>query len=288
MKIAIVGPGAIGGALAGWLEATGAAELVLCARTPFAELRVERRDGESITRPRVVTSPDAVSTVDLVIVATKTYDAGSTADWLRVLRDSTTVVAIVQNGVEHVARFRPFVPEPLIVPVIIDCPVERSAPGHIRVRGPASMQVRDDRHGREFAALFRTAPVDVTLTDDFTTAAWRKLCLNVAGAVPASLGRGDGIARDPAVAAQMAGLVLEAVRVGCAEGAELDDRIADEVLATYRAAPLDRFNSLSADHRAGRPTEIDARNGAVVRIGARHGVPTPLNARVVAQLRAGS
>lgn len=45
-------------------------------------------------------------------------------------------------------------------------------------------------------------------------------------------------------------------------------------------------NSLHADRLAGRPMEVDARNGAVVRFGAKHGIATPLNKAVVALLEA--
>jgi 2-dehydropantoate 2-reductase len=58
------------------------------------------------------------------------------------------------------------------------------------------------------------------------------------------------------------------------------------VLQGYRAAPPDSVNSLHADHAAGRQTEIDARNGAIVRLGRKHGIATPCNGMAVALLAA--
>jgi 2-dehydropantoate 2-reductase len=49
----------------------------------------------------------------------------------------------------------------------------------------------------------------------------------------------------------------------------------------------DRNNSMLADRLAGRPMEIEARNGVIVRLGEKHGIPTPLNRMAVALLRAG-
>jgi 2-dehydropantoate 2-reductase len=51
---------------------------------------------------------------------------------------------------------------------------------------------------------------------------------------------------------------------------------------------MDSVNSILADRLAGRPMEIDARNGVVVRLGAKHGVPTPLNAFAAALLETAS
>jgi 2-dehydropantoate 2-reductase len=58
----------------------------------------------------------------------------------------------------------------------------------------------------------------------------------------------------------------------------------DEVVEGARKAPLDSINSLLADRTAGRQMEIDARNGAIVRFGRKHGIPTPLNEMAVALL----
>ena len=53
-----------------------------------------------------------------------------------------------------------------------------------------------------------------------------------------------------------------------------------------RRAPRDAGNSMLADRRAGRPMEIDARNGVIVRLGRKHGIPAPMNALMVALLEA--
>jgi 2-dehydropantoate 2-reductase len=83
-------------------------------------------------------------------------------------------------------------------------------------------------------------------------------------------------------------LVRECLAVGRAEGASLDDALIEGVLNSYRNGPADAINSLHADRLAGRLIEIDARNGAIVRLGRRHGVATPVNQMVVALLDAAS
>jgi 2-dehydropantoate 2-reductase len=76
----------------------------------------------------------------------------------------------------------------------------------------------------------------------------------------------------------------ECIAVARAEGAALDDSMIEGTLDIFRKGPADILNSLHADRLAGRRMEIDARNGAVVRFGRKHGIPTPCNQMVVALL----
>jgi 2-dehydropantoate 2-reductase len=153
-------------------------------------------------------------------------------------------------------------------------------------RGDAVLAVPDDPSGARFAALFDGSRVSVERAGDFTTRAWVKLCVNVAGAVTALTGRPLGVIRRPDVAEFARALVRETMIVAQAEGAHLTDDLADAVVDDLQRGNPEATPSILQDLRAGRPLEWDARNGAVVRAGARHGVPTPLNAAVCALLAA--
>ena len=283
--IAIVGPGAVGGAIAAWLAQTGRHQVVLCARRALDELRVTTADDRTlVTHPAVVTDPAKAPAVDWVLVTTKAYDAAGAAQWLEALCSKGAPVAVLQNGVEHRERFAAFVAADRIVPVMVDCPAERVSPTVIRQRGAAIMAVQDDRLGREFAELFAGTEIALTLTADFKSAVWRKLCVNAVGAISALLLKPAGVMRDERLAEVARGMVRECIAVGRAEGAVLDDNLMESVLAGYRAAPIDAVNSLHADRAAGRPMEVDARDGVIVRFGRRHGIATPLNAMAAALL----
>lgn len=169
---------------------------------------------------------------------------------------------------------------------MIDMPCERRAPTHFAQRGPGRLIAAEGEIGRAFRDLFEGTPFAVELTADMPTALWRKLCFNAAGVinaltlVPARVFQSDD-------AAELArAIVRECIAVGRAEGAALDEAIADAVVQGYRNAAPDSVNSLHADRAAGRPTEIDARNGVIVRLGARHGVATPCNAMAAALMNA--
>ena len=285
-RVAIVGVGAIGGALAGLLQTAGRHEITLCTRRPLNALIVHTPVGDVQVNAQNVTDPTHSGAVDWVIVATKTYDAEGAAAWFPALCGTGAPVAIVQNGVEHRERFAPYLSTGRLLPVVIDVPTERQADGSVRVRGATLMKVEDIQLGRDFAALFLGTTAKMMLVDDFTTAAWWKLCINSVGALNALTLKPAGVLREEAMGRVAMEMVAECVAVGRAEGANLDDNLPEQVMAMYHAQPADSVNSLLADRLAGRQMESDARNGAIVRKGEKHGIATPMNRMAVALLQA--
>ena len=281
LSIAVVGPGAVGGTIAAWLARSPlAGDLTLCARSPLDRLVVETPDGSIIeAEPRVVTEPAQIAEpVDWVLIATKAYDVTGAAAWLKPLLSPNTRVAVLQNGVEHVERFTPFLAAERILPVIVDVPTERTAPGRIQHRRNGTVTVPAGEAGAAFVALFAESVIEASTTDDFLTAAWTKLSLNCAGAVNALTGEPGGVVRAEGIADLMREMVWECVRVGRAVGADLGDNIPDWVVGRAMTSPADSVNSLLGDRLAGRPMEWDARNGVIVRFGQQHGIATPVNA----------
>jgi 2-dehydropantoate 2-reductase len=284
--VAVVGVGAIGGVVAARLASAGR-NVVLCVREPFDELVVEGPDGTVTVTPPVVTSPEAVGSVPWVLLATKAHQTSGASGWLRALATPQTTIVILQNGVEHEARVRPFAHAATLVAAVVECRAARIAPGRIAQHTAAEIVVPATDAGRNFLALCEGTPLGVRVTADFVTAAWRKLCLNVAGgAITALSDRTLGVLRRPDVADVARGLIRECIEVGRAEGAVLEEELADEIVGAMVRGPEDASTSMLADRRAGQPLEVDARNGAVVRIGARHGIKTPLNGALTALLAA--
>ncbi len=272
--------------MAAWLEKTGRHQVTLCARRPLGELHVETPQGPLVARPVVLTAPEQAKPVDWVLVATKAYDAAGAATWLKGLAAQGAPVAILQNGIEHRERFAPYLPAAQIVPVMVDAPAERTDPTHIRQRGTAKMVVQDDARGREFVALFAGTPIEVATTPDLKSAVWGKLCLNSSGVINALILQPTAAMHDEQLGELLKAMVRECMAVGRAEGAVFEDGLPEKILASQRAAPPDSVNSIQADRAAGRPMELDARNGVIVRLGRKHGIPTPYNEMAVALLAA--
>jgi 2-dehydropantoate 2-reductase len=245
-------------------------------------LSVDTPDGLVNVHANFVTNPHEAFEVDWVIVATKAYDVAGAAKWLKPLRLNGAPVAVLQNGVEHEERFAPYVPMEKILPVMVDCPAERQAPDRVRQRGVMHLKVPDSALGRSFVKLFAGTPADVTTVPDFKSVVWRKLCFNSAGVLSALVLQPAGVVRGEAIGNVALQIIRECAAVARAEGANLEENVAEIVLAAQRAAPADSVNSMLADRQAGRPVEIDARNGVIVRLGRKHGIATPANSMAVA------
>jgi 2-dehydropantoate 2-reductase len=288
-RVAVVGPGAIGGAFAAAVQQTGYGDLVLCARRPLDELVVDRDDGDSVVvSAPVLTDPAAVDNpVDWVLLAVKAHQTEEAGGWLRTLAGPGSVVVVLQNGVEHCERVRPLAGEAMVLPAIVRCSAEPSGPGHIRLYDKPRLIVPAGPESQVLAKLMAVG-AQVDLTEDFTTELWRKLCSNAVAGLMVLAGRRAGIFRNADVAALARGLVAECLAVARAEGAQLPDSIVDTVVAGYAAMSADRGSSIVYDREAGRPLEWDARNGVIRRLGARHGIPTPISDVIVPLLAVAS
>ena len=286
-SIAVIGPGAIGGTLAAWLAQDPGFDLTLCARTPLDNLRVETPDGVITASPQVLTDPAAASAVDWVLVCTKTYDVETTKPWLDRLVGPQTRVAIVQNGVEHAKLFAHLVPAERIVPVMINLPAARSAPGRIVQHRHGIIAVPVGGNGEDFAALFAKTKITATAEADFVSQLWVKLTSNCATILPALTLRATGPVWSEELEAIVRGLVEECAAVGRAEGADVPQAVIDEAIQRFRDMPEGASaGSIHADRLAGNAMEIDARNGVIVRLGRQYGIPTPMNALLVTLLGA--
>jgi 2-dehydropantoate 2-reductase len=286
-RIAVVGVGAIGGAVAAPLAASGRHDVVLCVREPFERLVVKSPNKTCEVQARCATDPARTAPADWILLATKAQDVPGAAKWLAALAREGTVIAVLQNGVEHRERLAPFQGPAEVLPVVVELPAKRTAPGRIELRGGARLTAPAGRAGAALAALFAASEVVVETTGDFLSVSWRKLCLNSAsGALLALTGRTAEVLHAPGMAELALGIMRECAAVGRAEGAELDAALPDQILARILALPPGAGNSMLYDRQARRPLELDARNGVIVRLGARHGIATPLNAAVTALLAA--
>jgi 2-dehydropantoate 2-reductase len=255
-----------------------------CVRQPFEELVVEG-PAPLRAKPRVLVDPADAETCAFVVLATKAYDVEGAAPWLRRLVGAGSVVAVLQNGVEHEERVRPYVGDARVLPVVVQCPATLVAPGHVAQREPAMFLVPATAEGEAFAALFDGAPTKVETVSDFTTAVWRKLCFNTVSGGLTTLHRvGMGVTRQPDVAARARVLMNECMAVARAEGARLGAGDAADLLAYMQAQGDDVATSMLTDRLAGRRLEIDARNRVIVRLGERHGVATPENEELTREL----
>ncbi len=291
--IAIIGSGSIGGFLAYQLARRNA-PLTLCTRSPFDTLVIEDADGRHEVEVPVLTDASEVGHAEWVLLSTKAHQTPDAADWIRgTCGPSTRGVVVLQNGVEHEERVAPLVAGAPVLPAVVNIAAEAIAPGRIRHHAYARLEVPANALGRAFAALFEDTEVSVGLVEDFTSTVWRKLIANVtASPITALTGRRIEVMADPSIRVLATDLARECIAVANAAGAQIDVDEADTVIdgMAHNATTVysDFGSSMLYDRMAGRTTEHEALTGAVVRNGARYGIPTPLNAAILALLRGAS
>ena len=294
-RVAVIGPGAVGGYFGGMLARAGA-RVTFAGRpgTRGEHLAAMERDGLRIEGPKVretisvevADTHTALSAADLVLFCVKTVDTDQAARGIAPHVAEGAVVVSLQNGVDNVERLRAAGVDALAAVVFVGASVER--PGVIDHRGRGDLVLgalpggtRADLPGSvpRVAAWFERAGVPCRVSERIEEELWLKLIINsMANSIAAVTGATYGEILEFAPAWRLAVAVArEALEVGRAAGVRLDF---DDVLARARAV-IESVRRATASTRQdierGRPTEIDALNGYVSRRGAEQGVATPVN-----------
>jgi 2-dehydropantoate 2-reductase len=245
-----------------------------------------------VGRPQATTDASELPPCELAIVATKSmHTAAATAAVAHALEDGA--VCSVQNGLgneEAIAEHVPRVIRGTTFPAghVVE-------PGHVHwdvegdtTIGPFEPRPASGEEVERLAEACTRAGLPTSAVADARGPQWRKVIFNAAtNPVGALTGLTHGrVCEDEALRRLVSGLVDEGKAVAAAEGIVLD---ADpEELIDYAARPdvaYDHKASMLQDVEARRQTEVDYLNGGIVRFGQARGVPTPLNAAVVALIK---
>lgn len=291
LTLAVLGPGGIGGLLAALLSRAGHHVTCLAGDDTAAHLRTQgirvrsKQFGE-FTAP-VEADTELRSPVDAVLIAVKhtALDAALTRLPAPALGDALLVPYL--NGVEHPAALREHHRPDRVAPAVIRAESTRVAPGVIEHTSPFAEidltgdQVPGPRLDALAHALTEAGPTTRVLPDE-TAALWAKMAFLAPFALVTTryaLPLGEVRIRHRE---QLTALVEETAAVSRACGAPADPA---QALARYDAFPPATKSSMQRDAEAGRPLELDAIGGALLRAAERHGVPVPTTARLVRELR---
>lgn len=288
MRVAVFGAGAIG-AYHGARMADGGADVSLIARG--AHLAALRERGLRIVEPDRTTThrlvatddPGAVGPVDVVLFCVKSYDTDSAAGRLGPLLQGETAVVSLQNGVDNEERIAAAIGWGHVLGGAAYILAGVREPGVVTAGGPRSIVFGEWSGGeptprvRAILDVAARGGIGATAARDIQVAKWEKFTLLTAfSALTATVRLGLGEIRDaPAARAMLRALMTEVWAVGRASGVALSDDLVDRQFDLVTGQAPDATSSLYRDLVAGHPMELEALQGAVARIGRRHGVPTP-------------
>ncbi|WP_433044525.1 ketopantoate reductase family protein [Dactylosporangium sp. CS-033363] len=283
VQVAIVGPGGVGG-LVGALLVRAGHDVVFVAR-PETAARLNAggievhsvRYGDFTVPARAVALLDAPA--DLCVIATKATTLQDALE--RVPAGGAELILPLLNGVDHMEVLRGRYPSARVVAGSIRVESTRTAPGRISHTSDFCLVQLAGDGAASISEWLSGAGLDVTVRDGVAELLWDKLSLLaplalITTVARASVGQAREMRRDDLV-----DMVSEVTAVARANGCQID---AETILGVIDQIPAPMKSSMLRDAEAGRPLELDAIGGAVLRAGAALGIPTPATARVVAEL----
>ncbi|HEY9183558.1 MAG TPA: 2-dehydropantoate 2-reductase, partial [Gammaproteobacteria bacterium] len=248
-------------------------------------LRVDSVLGDMHVEPAVASANTSdVGPVDVVLLGVKTWQVPEAARSLGPLLHRDTVIVPLQNGVETIDELVSTVGPQHVAGGVCGGFCFIVEPGRIRHIGGVTFikfGELDGRKSRRIEALrdtFVRASVDAAVPDDIQVAVWEKFLLVVPfGGVGAATRAPIGVLLTPPTRDLLARGMREIEAIGRARGIALPADTVERTLAILDGVTPSGTSSLQRDIAAGKRSELDAWTGAVVRLGARAGVPTPLH-----------
>ncbi len=296
MRIAVMGAGGVGGCLGALLTRAGN-DVSLIARGAHLDairadgLRLRRGGDEIVVHPSATDDPGAVGPVDLVLFTVKTYHNDQAIPVLRPLVGPDTAVLTLQNGVESHLQLAGFLGAGHVLPGAYWSASSVESPGVVAcVAESPSLSFGEEGGGITERAgairdVFQNADINAELSPDPLQVIWNKfvvLC-SIAGITSAALTRIGEFIGEPRGLDLFTAAMREIDALGRKRGVNLPQGLVEQSVEFIKGYP-DFQNSMHADFEAGRPTELEALNGAVVRMGVEEGVPTPVNQFIYAVL----
>ena len=303
MRIMFVGVGALGSYFGGALAEAGHDVTLLIRNKAHrdairADGLILHRDGvEARINPVVVDTETAgdAGIADIVIVFTKTGATKAALQAATPVIGPDTRLVTVQNGLGNAEALAAFVPMDQVIYGTTMAPGDMVAPGVVSTHGSHVTQFRaagenpvTARMADDLAAMLSAAGIDTRVNPDVDRVIWAKVAFNCAmNSLCALLDTSPGPLLD---SGEMKALVTATIMEGCdvaaAVGVEVDRDGVRRTLDMVHREHREHVPSMLVDFRNRQPTEIGSLNGAVVALGARHGVPTPRNETLLALVRA--
>jgi len=300
MRIVVYGTGGIGGYFGGRLAQAGE-EVTFIARGEHLRaikangLRVDSPNGDFVIYPaRATDTVNEAGETDLVILGVKAWQVPDAARAIKPIVGATTTVLPLQNGVDAVPQLVDELGSARVVGGLCRIVSYVVEPGHIRHAGFAPTIVIGELDNQpteritKIEQVFKHAGLDTTIASDIQVALWTKfLFIASFSGVGALANAPAGVLRsDPKRRAQMRSAMEEIYTLAHARGVKLPLDSVEKVMAAVDNLPEDATSSMQRDIAAGKPSELESQNGAVVRMAGESGLEVPTHTLIYQTLKA--
>lgn len=291
MRIAVFGVGAVGGYFGGRLTQTDH-DVFFIARGSHLNaiqmdgLRVDSEGGDFIAHPtRATPDPAQIGEVDAVILATKAWQVHEAAEAMQPLIGAHTMIVPLLNGVEAPIKLSQVIDPAHVLGGFCRVLSRMVAPGHIEQGGTppfvamGELNAESSDRVTQLAQVMESAGITVQLPQSIQAAMWQKLLFIASfGGVGALTRQPVGILRDlPETRTLLESAMQEVIQVAQARDIPLTQEAVTQGMSLVDNLPYEATASMQRDILAGRPSELDAQNGAVVRLGADVGIDAALH-----------
>ncbi len=300
MNVAVMAAGGLGSYYGALLAKQGHAVTFIARGAHLQAIRahglmVKSIHGDVTIAPAQATDdPASVGVMDWVLFGVKTYDNEAAARAMLPLIGAHTNVVTFQNGVDNADVIGAIVGKEHVLVAPTQIVSNITAPGIVEQKSPFRSTVVGEVYGQgltprveQFVAMLKPTGVDVAAAVDGRTPLWHKFVFIASTAGLASLARTApyDLVQLPEARATLRAAMEEVRTVGIAQGVMLDaDIVERQYQFTLNLKPGAK-PSMQLDLEAGKRLEIDAMSGAITRLGAAQGVPTPVHQTIYVALK---
>lgn len=290
MKIAIIGAGAMGSLYGGGLSASGNEVYLVDLWKDHVDMINDKgltiMEGKTgtVARPVAVTESKNIGTVDLAIIFVKSIHTEIAVKNNKCVLGENTFVLSLQNGYGNIEKIARFVKEENIIAGTTAHGATMVGPGCIEHAGIGDTHIGLVKNSNlerleEVRNILEKAGFRTCISENVMELIWAKILINVGiNALTAILQIRNGQLLEYEESVEMMNLaVTEAVGVANASGMSFDAEKTIEIVAGVASKTARNKSSMLQDRLNGRKTEIDTINGAIVSVGSKHGIETPVN-----------
>jgi 2-dehydropantoate 2-reductase len=289
MRIVIFGTGGVGGYFGGRLAQAGE-DVTFIARGEHLRaiktsgLRVDSPTGDFTVFPAKATDDTGeVGEVDLIVVAVKAWQVAEAAREMKPRVGPKTTVVPMQNGVEAVPQLVSELGHKNVIGGLCRIISYVVGPGHIRHAGYKPSIVIGELDNRRtdritnIEEVFKGSGLEITVAADIQVALWTKFLFIASFSGIGAMANAPArvIRTDPKWRGLMLDAMQEIYALADARGIKLPANSIETVMASVDSLPEDSTSSMQRDIAAGKPSELESQNGAVVRMARESGVPVP-------------